>query len=263
MVVSDSALRAVAANAARHLIEGEQHLRAGRYPSAVASAILSAEETGKIAVLLSGDAPKKHKHAIHGFFVMSMLSWLEGHNARAAWAKLIDKSTPVQSLSPEDLEVIRREPEHAELIRRVESGEFKDAEQQRAAWAKAAAAKITREYSDALAGRANVSESRTELFTKGLQRLRLKATYVDVNSSGDLSDPNSLTEDVAKGLCLVAGFTFASIAAIIGRHRPGLSFADLMTGISTELVAVETLDLSTASRLCTAVTSAALKAAEN
>jgi AbiV family abortive infection protein len=69
MAVSEGALKAVAANAVRHLIEADQHYKAGRYPSATVSAAISIEEIGKLGFLAAtGSSPKKETRYPRGSF---------------------------------------------------------------------------------------------------------------------------------------------------------------------------------------------------
>lgn len=66
MAVTDAAVRAVGANAARHLLEADQHYKARRYPSATASAVLSIEESGKLTfVAVTGAMPKATGRETH------------------------------------------------------------------------------------------------------------------------------------------------------------------------------------------------------
>jgi hypothetical protein len=67
VTVSDAALRAVGTNALRHLLEADQHYKAGRYASATASAVLSIEGSGKLGFLAAtGSMPKAKGAARHG-----------------------------------------------------------------------------------------------------------------------------------------------------------------------------------------------------
>ena len=74
MTVADEAVWAVAKNAARHLAEANQHYSAKRFASALASAVLAIEETGKISHLVSfGESPKSKRHAAHTMVFFALL----------------------------------------------------------------------------------------------------------------------------------------------------------------------------------------------
>jgi AbiV family abortive infection protein len=94
MAVTDAALRAVAANATRHLLEADQHYKARRYPSATASAVLSIEESGKLAFLAStGSMPKakgRARHAMHAALFVALAKLFAADSAWVAdWRKML------------------------------------------------------------------------------------------------------------------------------------------------------------------------------
>jgi AbiV family abortive infection protein len=69
--ITDEALWAITKNAVRHLVEANQHHNGGRFASALASAVYSIEETGKLSFLTThGKSPKAKRHATH-----TMLFW--------------------------------------------------------------------------------------------------------------------------------------------------------------------------------------------
>jgi len=73
MTVSDAALKAVAANSVRHLLEADQHYKARRYPSATASAVLSIEEAGKLSFITAHESvPKEKRHVAHAMLFVAL-----------------------------------------------------------------------------------------------------------------------------------------------------------------------------------------------
>jgi AbiV len=90
MAISDDALRAVAKNATRHLVEADQHYKAARFPSATASAVLSIEEAGKLSLLAThGFVPKVKRHAAHAMLFVGLLKALGSWGWTVEWAKII------------------------------------------------------------------------------------------------------------------------------------------------------------------------------
>lgn len=258
MTASDAALRAVAANAARHLSEANQHLEAGRFPSATASAILAAEELGKFVLHISSGSilplPKK-LHAANARLIVTHLHVFEGAGWVAAWGRLRDEDLPIEALDPKHVQRMKEHPEYSDFLRRVAGGELVGPEERRNAWNAATAAKMTREVSGWATGNVSISASTRVLLTEGLQRLRLKATYVDVDSAGDaLSDPGSLSEDVPRGLCLAVTELFSAICKMVSMQRPSLSLSDIENSLRADPGSV---DVYTRSRLLGAVIDAA------
>lgn len=258
MAASDKALRAIALNAARHLTEGNQHLDAGRIPSATASAILSAEELGKFVLQMSSaplvPLPKK-PHAAHGRLLVLVVHALESSGWAAAWGRFRDEELAVGSVDPKLVLRMKEHPEYAEFLLKLEAGELLDPAQRRSAWVSATAHQMTREISEGMAGRATISDKTRILLTEGLQRLRLKATFVDVDKSGEVSnDPGGISEDVARGLCLAVGEVFGAVCKMTGQYRPSLNLSDIESELGADPGSV---DVYTRSRLFGAVIDAA------
>lgn len=228
---SDEALRAIALNVARHLDDAFQLLGIGRTPSATASAILAAEELGKLVLQMSSAAilplPKK-LHAAHGRLLVSLVQILENSGWETEWARFRDEDIAVASIEPNYVLRMKEHPEYAEFLRKVDAGELTDAHQRRSAWVEATTAKMTREITGWVAGRITISNRTKILLSEGLQRLRLKATFVDVDRSGEIAnDPRSLCEDVPRGLCLAVTDLFVAVVKMVDHYRPSLSLTDI------------------------------------
>jgi len=74
----------------RHLIEADQHDKASRFPSAIASAVLSIEEAGKLSVRTVQEfVPKEKRHATHAALFIALLNALKDWNWSAEWATII------------------------------------------------------------------------------------------------------------------------------------------------------------------------------
>jgi hypothetical protein len=194
--VSDAALKAVSANAARHLLEADQHYKAKRYPSATASAVLSIEEAGKLNLLtIRGFAPKRKKHASHAMLFVALLKCIGSWRWTAEWVKILRAEAPAADLDLTEQQRldVAEHPELEEFVRRVQAGELADSAERLRAWAEAVTAKERRDGSFKIWER---------LFRDGLQNIRLYATYVDVSESGDLKrDPSAIDEGLAKFIC--------------------------------------------------------------
>jgi hypothetical protein len=226
-VISDAALIAVAANAFRHVLEADQHYKATRFPSAIASAVLSIEEAGKLSFLGTHEhAPKERRHAAHAILFVGLLKALGSWSWTAEWVKFyMSGANPTDvRLSAQQQQDVAAHPELAEFVRRLQSGELADSTERLDVFAAATVEKEKRE------GKHQPWES---LFAKGLQTLRLKATYVDVTQTGDVqTDPSALDESDAKFWCTGA-VAFVILALMLAKHqRKSLQLENLFTNVN-------------------------------
>jgi hypothetical protein len=194
MAVTDEALWAVAKNAARHLIEANQHYSGKRSASSVASAVYAIEETGKMAFLNArGESPKNKKHATHAMLFWALLkaatSWTW------EWARILRGGlTPDVVLTEQQLRTMAEHPEYAAIVEQLRAGKLSTLEERTQAFTAAMLAKEERD------GTTAVWKPR---FEKGLQNERLRATYVDITESG-FTSPEAINADQANALCWAA-----------------------------------------------------------
>ena len=232
--ISDAALKAVAANAFRHLLEADQHYKAARFPSAIASAVLSIEEAGKLSFLgTHGHAPKEKRHAAHTVLFLGLLKALGSWSWTAEWVKFyMSGANPADvGLSAQQQHDVAAHPELAEFVRRLQAGELVDSTERLNVFA---AATVEKEKRD---GTHKPWES---LFAKGLQSLRLKATYVDVTSAGEIqTDPSTLDDSDAKFWCTGA-VAFVILALMLAKYqRKSLKLENLFTNVPDDLTGFE------------------------
>lgn len=233
-VVSDAALQAVAANALRHLLEADEHYKAERFAGAVASAVLSIEEAGKLSLItVQGSAPREKKHATHAIIFLVLLKGIESWGWTAEWAKLyMTGANPAEvGLTAQQRRDVATHPELAEFVRRLQTGELADSTERLNAFA---AATVEKEKRD------GTFEPWQSIFARGLQGLRLKATYVDVTATGDVqSDPSSLNDTDAKFWCTGA-LAFLILALMLAAYqRKSLAFQDLLTKLPDDITGWE------------------------
>jgi hypothetical protein len=232
--ISDAALKAVAANAFRHLLEADQHYKAARFPSAIASAVLSIEEAGKLSFLGTlGHAPKEKRHATHAILFVGLLKALGSWSWTAEWVKFyMSGANPADAgLSAQQQQDVAAHPELAEFVRRLQAGELVDSTERVNVFAAATVEKEKRE---------GTHQHWESLFAKGLQTLRQKATYVDVTPTGDVqTDPNTLDESDAKFLCTGA-VAFVILALMLAKYqRKSLQLENLFTDVPDDLTGFE------------------------
>jgi hypothetical protein len=236
MTASDAALKAVAANAVRHLLEADQHYKARRYPSSTASAVLSIEEAGKLSFITAhGSVPKEKRHAAHAMLFVALLKGLGQWNWYAEWTKIVHGEVDLThlGLTTRQQQDVIVHPELAEFVRRLQAGELADSTERLNTWAAAVIAKEQRE------GTFKHWES---LFTHGLQTIRLKATYVDLTPSGDIqTDLNTIDEDFAKFMCTGA-VGFLVLALMLAAYtRKSLELRDLLECVPNDVTGWDVL----------------------
>ena len=256
MAVSDAALRAIAANAVRHLIEADRHYKCGRYPSATASAVLSIEEAGKMGFLVAhGSAPKQKRHAAHAMMFVALLAVFQTWGWAFEWRAILrgEEGASDLDLTDQQQKDVADHPEFADFVRRVQTGGFADLTERRAVWAAAVTAKQQREG----------ALSRWEpFFTQGLQSIRLKATYVDVSAGGDSwTDPNTFDNDFAKFMC-TGGVGFLIVMLMVAVYtRKSLEVGDLLESVPDDVTGMDMLRKLFPSLSAQAVMAAAQQAA--
>jgi AbiV len=237
MAVSDASLRAIAVNAVRHLLEADQHYKAGRFPSATTSAVLSIEEAGKLSFLTAhGFVPKVKRHAAHAMLFLGLLKALGSWGWTADWAKIIrGEADPADlGLTAQQQQDIAAHPELAEFVRRVEAGELSDLAERNQALGAAVVAKERRE---------GTFQPWDSLFANGLQAIRLKATYVDVTEAGDVqTDVNTFAdESMAKFMCTGA-VSFLVVALLLAMYtRKSLEVQDLVGSVPDDVTGLDVL----------------------
>ena len=238
MAVTDAALRAVGANAVRHLLEADQHYKAWRYASATASAALSIEETGKFAIILFTGSPPKAKghakHAIHTIVFVAALKTVSSFGWSSDWRQILrEGNAPAAVFTPQQQQTIADHPEVADFVRRVQAGELDDSAERLKAWAEAVTAKEQRD---------GTLKRWLPLFTSGLQPLRLRATYVDVADSGDSwTGPDLDDSDTPKLLCAGALGLLKFMLAGAPTMRKTLDVRDLAESMTGDLTGAEVL----------------------
>jgi hypothetical protein len=236
MAVSDAALRAVAANAVRHVREADQHYKAGRYPSATASAVLSIEESGKLGFLAGTDSAPRikgyMKHGLHATLFFALLEVITPSNVASEWgAMLRDGNT--SDLTLQQQQAIGAYPEVANFVRRVQAGELRDSKLRVEAWAAAMTAK---ERDDGTLKR------RMSQFTNGLQPLRLNATYVDVSESGDIStEPDLNDAGLPQALCASAAGLLVVVLGLAAMEREKFDVRTLVETLPDDLTGFDEL----------------------
>jgi|HubBroStandDraft_1064217.scaffolds.fasta_scaffold285855_1 hypothetical protein len=238
MAVNNAALGAVAANAMRHLIEADQHYKARRYPSATASAVLSIEETGKLAFFMFTGSPPKGKghakHAMHTVLFVALLKTVSSFGWSNDWRQILrEGNTPDAALTAQQKQTIADHPEVADFVRRVRAGELDDSKERLNAWAAAMTAKEQRD---------GTFKRWLPLITGGLQPLRLRATYVDVADSGDSwSGPDLNDSETPEILCAGALGLLGLMLAGASSIRETLDVRDLIESMPDDLTGLAVL----------------------
>jgi AbiV family abortive infection protein len=236
VTVSDAAFRAVGANAVRHLLEADQHYKAGRYPSATASAVLSIEESGKLAFLVStGSMPKARgaaRHAMHAALFLAVARMFASDSAWVSdWRKMLHEGE--LELSVQQQQTMAAHPELAAFVRRVHAGELPESKARLEAWALAAVAKEQRD---------GTFKRWQPLIETGLQRLRLAGTYVEVGESGDVvSAPDLKDATLPEGLCAGAACVVVLALALASNVRETLDVRELMGSVPDDLTGFDLL----------------------
>jgi AbiV len=233
--VPEGALKALAANAIRHLIEANDHFKAGRYSSAQASVVLSIEESGKLGFLAGTGTTftKGNRHAIHSILFVALLAVLEGLPQGSEWRPILRcEETPGDlNLTSRQQQTIAEHPEVAEFVRRVQAGDLPDKQGRLEAWS---AAMVAKEQRDGTAKRWE------PLITRGLQALRLNATYVDVNpSTGTWTDPGSVDVDLLKFLCTGAYGLLFIVLALTRHEHPTIELQEIAGGVPEGLIGAD------------------------
>jgi hypothetical protein len=193
-MTTPAALVAVACNAARHLIEANEHYNEHRYASAVSSAIFAIEETGKLAIhSVGGEAPKSNKrHAAHAllFYALGRLS--QDFQSMLEWQPILRNGwTRETTLTERQQRTLAEHPEFAKLVERMQAGEL------------STLAERTLEFVAALGVKADRDGTNAKwkpIVEQGLNQLRIQATYVDVTDTG-FRTPYTITEGEAYALC--------------------------------------------------------------
>jgi hypothetical protein len=196
MPVTDEALWAVAKNAARHLIEANQHYSGKRFASAVASAAYAIEESGKMSYLVTwGETPKSKRHAAHSMLFVALAKAITEWKWTWEWAQILRNGLAADAvLTEQQQRTMAEHPEFAEVVEQLRAGKLSTPEERIQALAQAM---VTKEQRDGTA------EKWKPLFEKGLQQQRLRATYVDITESG-FSSPETIGPDEASTLCWLA-----------------------------------------------------------
>lgn len=201
---------AVAKNAARHLVEANQHYNGQRFASAVASAIFAIEETGKLSILVTGGEPPKSnkRHTAHAiaFYTFSRLA--EDWQWSMEWQSMLRNGwTPDITLTERQQRMMADHPEYAELVRRVQAGELSTVEERTQAFVIANLAKNERDGTNA---------KWAPIAEQGFNQRRIRATYVDVTESG-FNSPETTDPNEASALCWLAlGLLLLIVAVATG-----------------------------------------------
>lgn len=196
-IPTPATLIAVAKNAARHLIEANQHHSGQRYASAVTSAIFAIEEAGKLSILtIGGKLPKSNKrHATHAILYYAFLRLAEDWQWTMEWQPILRNGwTPCVVLTERQQTMMTEHPEFAEFVRRLQAGELSTVEERTQALVAATVAKNDRD---------GTNERWKPITEQGLNQRRIRATYVDVTEMG-FTSPETTSSDEASAICWVA-----------------------------------------------------------
>jgi hypothetical protein len=196
MAVTNEAVWAVAKNAARHLIEANQHYKGQRFASALVSAVYAVEETGKMSFLITrGESPKSKRHAAHSIVFFALAKIITDWKWTWEWARILRGGlTPDIVLSDQQQRTMAEHPEYAEIVQQLRAGKLSTLEERTKAFTAAMVAKEERDGTTA---------QWKPLFEQGLQQDRLLATYVDVTEFG-FNNPETTDPDKASALCWLA-----------------------------------------------------------
>jgi len=232
-VASTAALKAVAANAVRHLLEADQHYKAQRFPSATASAVLSIEESGKFTLLLAtGATPKARRHMMQAFPFMAIIKTLASLGWMAEWQGVL-KGNALGEFTPQQQQTLADHPEFVEFVRRLKAGELSDPTERLNAWAAAALAKENRD---------GTTKRWMPLLLGGLQKFRLRETYVDVSASGDTwTAPDPEDNKTPELFCSGAFGMLLLIVLLAPQARADFNARDLLEGLPDDLTGQDTV----------------------
>jgi AbiV family abortive infection protein len=217
-MVSDEALWAVAKNAIRHWDEADMHFRAQRFASAAASAVYSVEEGGKLQFLTATGEPLndfvKRNHTMKALllgglvFVSAVLTYL------VRWSPIMQKDwMPGSGLTAEQQKDVDADHEISAFAGRLNQGEFPDAGERSKVWMEAVVQVLMRKGID--------KDIKTQ--AENFQKLRLLATYVDIDKGTGLArGPDLVDEKGAQAVCNYAALQL--LIMLISNHKrlPGL-----------------------------------------
>jgi hypothetical protein len=115
----------------------------------------------------------------------------------------------------------------------LQAGELAESTERLNTWA---AAVVAKEQCD---GTFNLWEP---IFTRGLQAIRLKATYVDVTPTGDVqTDPNTIDDDFAKYMCTGALAFLVMVLMLTMYTRKGVELRDIMEPMAEYITGLDAL----------------------
>jgi hypothetical protein len=230
--ISDAALCAVARNSIRHLVEADDHFKKQRFASALASAVFSIEECGKLYfVALTGKGNQPHR--LKQIFFVAMLKVLMGLGSLSKWQPILKDGLPADAvLSEEQQKDIAEHPEIGTFVEELRAGRLTDPQERLAAFAQAVTKKEQRDGTTA---------RWMPFFEGALHKLRMQATYVDIADSGEQkSDPSMIEASNAKFLCAGAlglltisfGLMWERLSSLTDEFKQ-LTLTDDLTGQDT------------------------------
>ena len=158
-----------------------------------------------------GPCPRR-RAATHAIIFLALLKGMGSWNWTAEWVKFyMSGENPAEvGLTAQQQQDITAHPELAEFVQRLQAGELADATERLNVFSAATVAKERRD---------GTHEPWESLFSRGLQDLRLKATYVDVTPAGDLkTNPSTLGDGDAKFWCTGA-LSFVVVALMLAKHQ--------------------------------------------
>jgi hypothetical protein len=230
--ISDAALCAVARNSIRHFLEADEHFKKQRFASALASAVFSIEESGKLYfVALTGKGNQPHR--VKQIIFVAMLKVLMGLGFWSPWREILKYGLTADAvLSEEQLKNIADHPEIAAFVEALRAGQLTDQQQRCDTFIQAV---IQKEQRD------GTTDRWRPLIEGQLHKLRLRATYVDVSDAGEaVSDPSIFDADSTEFLCAGALGLLTISYAILRPRLVGIAeefekmiLADDLTGQST------------------------------
>jgi hypothetical protein len=230
--ISDAALCAVARNSIRHLVEADEHFKKQRFASALASAVFSIEECGKLYfVALTGKGNQPHK--MKQIFFVAMLKVFMGLGSLSQWRTMLKEGLTADAvLSEEQLKNIAEHPEIGAFVEALRAGQLTNPQERLNAFAHAMTQKEQRDGTTA---------RWMPLFEGALHKLRMLATYVDIADSGEpISDPSVIEASNAEFLCAGAlglltisfGLMWERLSSLTDEFKQ-LTLTDDLTGRDT------------------------------
>lgn len=221
--ISESAFWAVAENSIRLLIEADELFKRHRPASALSTAVLSIEETGKL-VFLNATGICEQRHRLKQWPFILMLFVCANLGRFSHWQQVLKEGLdPISPLSDEQQRDVAAHPEFAEFVRRLRAGELTEKQERIEAFTPGAIAQCERDGTNA---------AWRPLIEGRLHELRMQATYADIGDAGEiLPGPTSVSPETAEALIIGGVFLLAFAIKMILPER----MDDFMNSIPHEV----------------------------